>query len=1541
MTDLPNTTPIIDADNQLHVLNEHSNKLPNAFDLSADTTDSEHMSERKADVIPAVDVDLMGRHLIEASAGTGKTWTLTGIVLRLLIEARRAPEQIIATTFTRAAAAEMRQRIHDRLVDFYQLLQWVNSLSTDLNNKDALYPTVLQVMPDTGKPANIDKQSDSVMGTDADTGIEAGADDINQDLAYEHNSDEQNQKTAARKCSQAKTAREEWLIDQAKYARLEGIMQDPINLHLVGYLLDHVYSYPMAEAIRRTALVLTTLDKLFVGTLDSLAQKWLTEYSSETGHQQGMGIIEDSSIEQVTNSIVHDELRQFQSRLYSEQPKLYALMDQQGRLTAANDHKKYVTRSLNFISAPIDAVVVSDFSFEGYERLISEIIKHSAELDAFFESDGEYYEVPKGQLQNNRDSWPKIIQALEDCGPAAYKFISDKNNKTGKLIEAFQKTDDIGKQFYKPKDGERVNLIFNELPVVRDFKRYVEQSNKLDEYIITVLANLNRHIVLAVRNRLPVILEERGETTFSLQMVRLNQALTGRQGEKLARYIRHHYPVALIDESQDINGEQAIMIESIYLPKNKSKLSDSDKQSTTRKANHEFLLLVGDPKQAIYGFRGGDVANYNYMKAQFDKSTLWTLDINRRSNASLIDALNCWFGMPTQTTADNKLSQLGTGIYYQHIKAAKPENQLSWSNEPDAHSSTLVTDVLSAQPVSVLHLPYDRDKELEYDEFEITARHIATVLNSGQTLKNTPIKPSDIGVLARTKKDLKRVEDELVKLNVPTLTTSDVSIFETIMAEDVAALLSAMLYPYRHDMINRVLTSHLYGLSIKDIKVMMTDHESGMTDDHNPNGTNAAAVNSKKSYQDFITYLKEGAQRWQHFGILSALHYLLDKNPVQPQGVWQALAAHPEGDRHIMDLRHIMDVLAQYGTDMGEHELLAWFRQHIDASPNSDWAKQYPLPTESGVQLMTIHKSKGLEFPIVYVLGMGDASRKSGTNETYGLYLYNAQQSPSALINSVLVNQSTADQSSESESLSSQAIGNQRRFSPVQGSATVDDYYTDIETREDFDEMRRLGYVAFTRASEQLYVVLRDPKDTKGFDFKPVFYWFDTLKGKSPTFDLPDRLKGTIGMIRAHNVHALYDNTGANNNDSDSSDANAVGSMSHVTFATNLSNLHAPATEMIEYMAFSDVMKTNYFYGWAKTSFTALARQLDESTQAMAVVDERIDDAIDIDMTDVSAVNISSTHSNEWSESVTELSLKPEDDIRFAFVKGANTGTFLHEIFEKIDFSNKSQWPQVIDRAISSYQLPLVYSSVEQQSRVLQAKNKADSRPFNPDSIDATKHEALIDWIEEVLQVPLLASNQPLNAIDIEQRFAELEFNMGLSETFRAQDINRLFQQYLPDDVDKHISLVPQTKAHLYRYLRGEIDLVYEHAGKYYVVDYKSNFLGNSLSDYSENTLKQAMSKAGYWLQAAIYQVALHRFLAIRIDDYTGNEHKYLGAVEYMFLRGTYVSNYQSTDILADSTEANDSGSSSNGQHNRYGLVTWDIPIDFIKALDALFGLPN
>ena len=107
---------------------------------------------------PAIRIKLNGKYLIEASAGTGKTWTLTGIVLRLLIEAKRAPEHIIATTFTRAAAAEMRQRIHDRLVDFYQLLQWLNNVQANPSTHSILYPQLV-ANNDRTNNRNTDKDS--------------------------------------------------------------------------------------------------------------------------------------------------------------------------------------------------------------------------------------------------------------------------------------------------------------------------------------------------------------------------------------------------------------------------------------------------------------------------------------------------------------------------------------------------------------------------------------------------------------------------------------------------------------------------------------------------------------------------------------------------------------------------------------------------------------------------------------------------------------------------------------------------------------------------------------------------------------------------------------------------------------------------------------------------------------------------------------------------------------------------------------------------------------------------------------------------------------------------------------------------------------------------------------------------------------------------------------------------------------------------------------------------------------------------------------
>ncbi|MDO5769159.1 MAG: UvrD-helicase domain-containing protein, partial [Psychrobacter sp.] len=596
--------------------------------------------------VPAVCIPLTGEHLIEASAGTGKTWTLTGILLRLLIEAKRPPEQIIATTFTRAAAAEMRQRVHDRLIDFYQVLQWVSNLQDNPDFQEALYPKELQILPDDNE--NTEKRTASQKASHNNTRTKTKTDKKSKLL---------DPKARAELIEK----RQNWLKEQAKLAGMSEKADDPINLHLVGFLLDHIATYPLADAIRRTELILTTLDKLFVGTLDSLAQKWLAEYSAETGYQKGMGITDDVQV--VTDAIIHDELRRFQSQLYFNQPKIYQLLQQQDKLTTIDDHRGAVKKALTFISAPIDEVNVGNpFDFIELEALLDEFkALDLQDVEPYFDSD---YRSNKGisagtTLGKKLDLIPEIQLAVQQYGS---NFLENLSNENMGLYDAIKKLfpNAEGKTTgFKTKNEENYEEFIN-LPTIKVLKAIHDQTDALDNYLNNIITNLNRNIAISVRDKLASRLEERNETTFTLQMVRLNQALSGRQGQKLARYIRHHYPVALIDESQDINGEQAQMIERIYLSSqathnptheqllsgvNPSASGTATDSSRNEKKINTFLLLVGDPKQAIYGFRGGDVANYNYMKAKFGDSIM-TLNLNRRSNAQLIDALNHWFGCP-------------------------------------------------------------------------------------------------------------------------------------------------------------------------------------------------------------------------------------------------------------------------------------------------------------------------------------------------------------------------------------------------------------------------------------------------------------------------------------------------------------------------------------------------------------------------------------------------------------------------------------------------------------------------------------------------------------------------------------------------------------------------------------------------------------------------------------------------------------------------------------------------------------------------------
>lgn len=1415
---------------------------------------------------PAVRVPLQGQYLIEASAGTGKTWTLTGIVLRLLIEARRAPEHIIATTFTRAAAAEMRERINARLKDFYQLLLWLNKLQGNEATNDILF----------------------------------------LHMAYPLNA----QKLSKTKIATFKEKRQSWLDEEAKRSGFDSLFGDPINAHLIAFLLDNVTTYPLMDAIRRCRLVLTTLDKLFVGTLDSLAQKWLSEFSAETGYQSGIKISENEQIE--IDNIIHDHVRGYQSHLYSNFPEIYQLIEHSGKMIAPSDYKDTAARALQFFSTPIEPVYIDNtLDIKAFADLAAKFANlELTEIAPYFDQDYRKAKgfSARGKFYTNFDAVQQIQAAAKQFGMTFFYHLDDT------ATAVYQKIPEVfaGKLFNKSNQSERE--AFCQIEFIQVLNQLAKVSADIETYLEQLKAKLNFDIAQRVRQKLPAILEARRETTFALQMVRLNQALAGTHGNQLARYIRHHYPVALIDESQDINGEQAQMIERIYLQQEK------DNKGEDKPNKKGFLLLVGDPKQAIYGFRGGDVANYNAMKRHFSQNQRMSLDINRRSNERLITALNHWFGRPMlemsigDSDCYDALAGLGQEIFYHHISAANKDIRLSWQQVPSEvtfNQQNVSTETLfSSHPVSIIHLPNQPEPQngTIFSEFELTAVHIAQLLASHQTIENRPIVPSDIGVLGHTKDDLRQVERMLNKLGIPTFETSEVNVFDTVIAADLLALLEAMLRPQKRDVVNRVLTSHFYQLSLLDVQTMMQSLEQSESTEQD-----SSTLALKKRYQQFQDYLKTAAAHWQHGGILSALHFALGQNPFEDKekdkrqpvetfkpSVWENLAKLPDGARYLIDLRHLLDILAQFGMHIGEFELITWFKKHIHIKTIPDWAQQQPMPTDSGVQLMTIHKSKGLEFPIVYVIGMGAASKKASNKTT--LYLFDDENITDERL-------SKRRLSASAGKFSKSAKGDKEELS---------DYYAQFESQENYEERRRLAYVAFTRASEQLYIVLQDASTRRDIERKPLNAWLDC---DDKEFSLPERLAPVVGWVN-YDVIAEHVQAVMSRQKADPKPKNAAKDTSE------------PDYFLIDYNDAYSQIEDHFFKGWAKTSFTALSRQLSAQSQALAVVDDAIEDELDL------TNSLSEIHAN--ANAAPEIHQIMSDDIRFRFVKGANAGTFLHKIFEKIDFQQPQNWSKIIDHSVRQYQLPVIYTSGDNQWQLLklekqqQLAKKQAEQPQNPmpeveeivepseDELAAlgVNHNAIIHWIDDVLKAPLLASGQALCQIDSRQRMAEMSFNMGLSGNFTPSAISTLFEKYLPDEPDKHIQLTQQSAEHIYRYLRGEIDLVYEFGGKYFVVDYKSNYLGDSLAHYDDTHLKLAMNKAGYWLQAAIYQVALHRFLKLRLKDYSGNETKYLGAVEYVFLRGIAPSGAEDAST--------------------YGRIQWQIPFELIQELDEkAFGKPT
>ncbi len=380
------------------------------------------------------------------------------------------------------------------------------------------------------------------------------------------------------------------------------------------------------------------------------------------------------------------------------------------------------------------------------------------------------------------------------------------------------------------------------------------------------------------------------------------------------------WPVALVDEFQDTDGTQYALLDRWY----------RDASGTAR----GLLAMVGDPKQAIYGFRGGDVHAYLAAREQAD-ATL-RLAVNQRSSSAYVAACNAFFDGSRAT-----LSSLpGHRIRYESVSPAGRADALRLHEDGKPLERPLLLHELQAALPNVVARP---------QAIEACAELVSQWLGSGRytlgdpalNVKARALAAGDIAVLLRTHAELDALRHALQARGVACAGQAREQVFDSPTARDLLLVLHALLHPGDTGALRATLLTALFRVPLSTLPVLEAD-----------GGLDA-----------WRERCLGWRQQWMNEGVLAAVLALLE-------AAGPTLATNPDRERMVTDMRHLGELLqAREAEGHGAPALLDWLRaQRLGEDDASLEHGERRLRLESDakrVRLMTLHASKGLEFPVV------------------------------------------------------------------------------------------------------------------------------------------------------------------------------------------------------------------------------------------------------------------------------------------------------------------------------------------------------------------------------------------------------------------------------------------------------------------------------------------------------------------------------------------------------------------------------------------------
>ncbi|MGM0700859.1 MAG: exodeoxyribonuclease V subunit beta [Pseudomonadota bacterium] len=905
-------------------------------------------------------------------------------------------------------------------------------------------------------------------------------------------------------------------------------------------------------------------------------------------------------------------------------------------------------------------------------------------------------------------------------------------------------------------------------------------------------ADLLIHAVQWCRARLEREQERRAEMGPNDLLIHLDRALNGPSAEALAQRIRQQFPVALVDEFQDTDPVQYRIFDRVY------RLAENSPETG--------VFLIGDPKQAIYAFRGADI--HTYLQARRDTAGRHvTLGTNYRSSAAMVAAVNRCFAFAEAHPTGAFLFKESDGsnpVPFTEVKAKGRQDALIVDGQP--------------QPAMTLW-------QLEADDLlgkgaymgemaERCASRMVALLERGQLGEAgfddgehfRALAPSDMAVLVNGINEAREIRRALARRGVKSVYLSDKDkVFASPMAGELEAWLRACADPEDDRLLRAALATPSLGLDLADLDRLQQD---------------------ELAWEARVLQFRDYHRLWQRQGVLPLVRRLMSDFEVP--GRLLATGPASEGERYLTDLLHLGELLQHASQELdGEHALIRFLAEAI-ADPD-DQGEAHKLRLESDadlVQVITIHKSKGLEYPLVFLPFIGN-------------------HRPTKPDDSPLRWHDTEGQ--------------------LRLSLTADETTLAIAERERLGEDLRKLYVALTRARHATWLGIAP---LKGLEASALGQLLSNGESLTPE-NLGDKLTALRGNEPAIAIQPAPPATAER-----FSPAQGDGDLGEARLPKR------PAREQWWIASYSALR-----IGGTLLEPQAAPASTDSLHSAPTTAPESPGES---EMLPEPTTPLEATAfevMDEPRDAATVLQHSPQVHSLHRFPRGPGPGTFLHGLLE---------WAGQHDFARAE-------EDATQREDMLARRTQLRGWTGWLETLDG--------WLGGLLSIPLpLPDADPMRLSELTDYQVEMEF------WFAAHGVST---QALDAPVSAHtLAGAPRPALDadtLNGMLKGFIDLVFEHRGRYYVLDWKSNHLGPDDDAYTPDAMRTAMAEKRYDLQAALYLLALHRLLAARLPDYDYDRH--IGGSLTVFLRGI--------------------GPATPGDGR--GVHTERPPRELIETLDALF----